>query len=295
VRKFSWPLLKRTANALCALILGKRTANALCALILALPALVAAQGQTSAEIRAKRVIDDAIAALGGDKFLKMEDRIESGRAYSFYHDRLSGLSDATIYTRYLTPTEGKTADDLAVRERQAFGKYEELGYVLFREDGAWEVTFRGARDLDQDRIDRYRDTTLRNIFYILRIRLGERGLIFESKGADVVENQPVEIVDITDSQNRVVTVYFHQDTKLPVRQSMVWRDPKTHDRNEEVTRFARYQNAGGVQWPHQIMRERNGDKVYQIFSDSVSINRGLSDSAFAVPTGPAERVNVKKK
>jgi glycerol kinase len=120
-------------------------------------------------------------------------------------------------------------------------------------------------------------------------------LIFESKGVDVVENQPVEIVDITDSQNRVVTVYFHQDTKLPVRQSIVWRDPKTHDRYEEVTRFARYQNAGGIQWPHQIMRERNGDKVYQIFSDSVSINRGVSDSAFAVPTGPAEPVKVKKK
>jgi hypothetical protein len=266
-----------------------------CALLLALPALAAAQGQTSVEARAKRVIDDAIAALGGDNFLKMEDRIESGRAYSFYHERLSGLSVATIYTRYLTPTEGKTGEELAVRERQAFGKYEELGYVLFREDGAWEVTFRGAKDLDKDRIDRYRDTTLRNIFYILRIRLGERGLIFESKGVDVVENQPVEIVDITDSQNRVVTVYFNQDTKLPVRQSIVWRDPKTHDRYEEVTRFARYQNAGGIQWPHQIMRERNGDKVYQIFSDSVSINRGVSDSAFAVPTGPAEPVKVKKK
>lgn len=265
------------------------------AILALLPVIAAGQVQTNSEIRAKKVIDAAIAALGGDKFLKMEDRVESGRAYSFYHESLSGLSIATIYTRYFTVAEGKTGDDLAVRERQAFGKNEELGFVLFREDGGWEVSFRGAKELPQDRIERYRDTTLRNIFYILRIRMGEPGLIFESKGVDVIENQPVEVVDITDSKNRVVTAYFHQSTKLPVRQSFVWRDPQTHERNEEVTRFARYQNVGAVQWPHQITRERNGDRVYQIFSDSVSINRDLTDSAFAVPTGPATRVNVRKK
>ncbi|HLH45023.1 MAG TPA: hypothetical protein VKV74_18685 [Bryobacteraceae bacterium] len=261
----------------------------------ALVAMAAAQAQTNSEIRAKKVVDDAIAALGGDRFLKMEDRVESGRAYSFYHESLSGLSIATIYTRYLTVAPDKTGDELAVRERQAFGKNEELGFVLFREDGGWEVTFRGAKELPQDRIERYRDTTLRNIFYILRIRRGEPGLIFESRGVDVIENQPVEVVDITDSKNRVVTAYFHQSTKLPVRQSFVWRDPQTHERNEEVTRFARYQNVSGVQWPHQITRERNGDRVYQIFSESVRINRDLSDSAFAVPNGPATRVNVRKR
>ena len=60
----------------------------------------AAFSQTTAgDKRAKQVIDDAIAALGGDRFLNMEDRTESGRAYSFYNDRLSGLSIAKIYTR----------------------------------------------------------------------------------------------------------------------------------------------------------------------------------------------------
>ena len=32
------------------------------------------------------------------------------------------------------------------------------------------------------------------------------------------QNTPVEIVDITDADNNVVTVYFQQTTKLPVRQ-----------------------------------------------------------------------------
>jgi hypothetical protein len=235
-------------------------------------------GQSDA--KAKKIIDDAIAALGGQKFLTMEDRTESGRAYSFYRDQLSGLSIAKIYTRYITA--GNTSEDLALRERQAFGKEGDFG-VLFREDGAWEYSYRGFKVLDADRTMRFHDTTLRDIFYILRERMNEPGLIFESRGADVVQNLPVDIVAITDSENRTTTVYFHQSTKVPVRQSWVWRDPKTHERNEEVTTYNRYREENGINWPHQIQRDRNGEKIYEMFSESVMINSNLTDSLFATP------------
>jgi len=259
--------------------------------------LLAASGlvhaQTAAEVRGKNIIDDSIAALGGDKFLNMEDRIESGRAYSFYHEKLTGLSIAKIYTRYMTVTLGKSGEELGVREGQAFGKGEESS-ELFREDGAWEITFRGAKPLEKERLDRYHDTTLRNFFYILRQRLHEPGMIFESKGVEVVENMPVDVVEITDSANRTVTVYFHQSTKLPVRQAWVWRDPQTKERNEEITRFSRYRDiGGGVQWPHQILRERNGEKIYEMFSESVVMNKDLTDNVFSLE-GSA-KVPVKKK
>jgi hypothetical protein len=267
--------------------------------LLAFSVLAAAQPVaspvTSIEKRGKQVIDDAVAALGGQKFLSMEDRIESGRAYSFYRDQISGLSIATIYTRYLTVAEGKTGEDLGVWEREAFGKNEESGYVLFRENKGWEVNYHGDKEMEDDRFNRYRDTTLHDVLYLLRVRLHEPGLIFESRGADVVENQTVEIVDITDSQNRVITAYFHHITKLPVKEVWVWRDPKTKDRNEEVTRFARYRDVGGVQWPEQITRDRNGEKIYQIFSDSVLVNQDLTDSMFAVPNGPAQKIKPPPK
>ncbi len=243
--------------------------------------------------RAKKAIDDAVAALGGRRFLAMQDRVESGRAYSFYRDQISGLSIATIYTQYIAPPPGKTGQELGLREREVFGKNEEYGYVLFRENGAWEVTYKGPRALEDDRAERYLRTTLNDVLYILRMRLDEPGMSFDWKGSDVVENQPVNIVDIIDSENRVVTVCFGQSSKLPVRQTMVWRDPKTHDRNEEITRYAIYREEGGVQWPQQIARERNGEKIYQIFSDFVLIDPGLSDAVFAVPTGPATKTPFK--
>ena len=239
---------------------------------------------TASDLRARKVIDDAIAALGGGKFLNMEDRVENGRAYSFYNDRLSGLTIAKIYTRYITVAEGRTGQDLGVRERQAFGKNEDSATV-FREDGAADVNWRGSKALPPEQFERYRDTTLRSIFYILRVRLHEPGLLFESRGADVVDHFPVEVVDISDSENRVVTVYFHQSTKLPVKQKFTWRDPKTHDPNEEITGYARYRETNGIQWPQEITRERNGDKLYQIFAESVAFNQNLTDDLF--DTSPA--------
>jgi hypothetical protein len=263
-------------------------------LIVCLIVCAALEAQTfPSDPRAKKAIADAVDALGGQRFLTMQDRVETGRAYSFYRDKISGLSIATIYTEYLSVFPEKTGKDLGVRERDVFGKNEEYGYTLFRENGGWEVTYKGPRDLDDDRIERYHRTTLNDVLYILRMRLDEPGMIFDWKGSDVVENQPVNMVDITDSENRVVSVYFSQSSKLPVRQTMVWHDPKTHDRNEEVTRYARYREEGGVQWPQQITRERNGEKIYQIFSDFVLINPGLSDAVFAAPTGPATKTPFK--
>lgn len=244
--------------------------------------LVTARAETNLE-RGKRLIEETVAALGGENFLHMQDRVESGRAYSFYRERLSGLSIAKIYTRYLVRPEPPEPGFLGVREREAFGKKEDSA-VLFVEGQGYDVTFRGARPLPDDVIERFRETTLRNIFYILRERLGEPGLILEGRGSDVVENQPVDIVDITDADNRTVTVYLNQSTHLPARQQTNRRDPKTRDLNEEVTRFASYREVNGVKWPYSIVRERNGEKIYQMFSDSVEINKGLSDNLFLLPS-----------
>lgn len=239
--------------------------------------------ETSQE-RGKRVIDNCVQALGGDAFLHMENRVESGRAYSFYRERLSGLSIATIYTRYDTDVTD-TAHELAQHERENFDKRQDYG-VLFGAHEGWDVTYRGARPLPKDTYARYKDTTLHDIFYILRIRLHEPGMIIEGRGSDVLDNVPVDIVDITDADNQTTTVYIHQSTKLPVRQVFYRRDPVTKDKNEEVTLFTKYRKVGGIQWPFTIERERNGEKIFQIFSDEVEVNsKKAVESLFALPNG----------
>jgi hypothetical protein len=238
--------------------------------------------QQSRAERGKRVIDEALAAVGGKAYLGMMDRIEYGRAYSFYREELRGLTRAKIYTRYLTRPEPPAPDFIGLRERQNFGKNEDSG-VLFNEQGGWEINFRGARPLPDQRLASYRDSTQRNIFYLLRQRLGEPGLTFEWRESDIFDNRPVEIVEIADGANRTVTVYFSQSSRLPVRQLFQRRNPVTKDRDDEVTLFSKYRDVGGgVQWPMQILRERNGEKIFELFSESVTVNQDLKDDLFTL-------------
>ena len=103
----------------------------------------------------KRTIDEAVAALGGEAFLNMADRIETGRAYSFYREELSGLSIARIYTRYLTRPEPPVHDYIGVRERQNWGTFSVVKEGV-RPSLIIEVTSPKTRKGDMvDKVDEY--------------------------------------------------------------------------------------------------------------------------------------------
>lgn len=254
------------------------TRRAFAALAGALPLRAA---ETRAE-RGKRAVAETVAALGGPHFLHMRDRTETGRAYSFYREELTGLSRAKIYTKYIDkPEPGK----LGVMERQALGKKQEAA-ILFLDGEGFEVTFRGARPLPEATLKRYHDSTWHNFFYILRCRREEPGLTFEFTGSDVIENQEVDIIDIFDEANENVTVYVSRLTKLPVRQRWYRRDQQTRDRFEEVTRFSKYRPAGnGVQWPMDLQRERDTEKISEIYDEAVVVDSGVPDNLFQLPSG----------
>lgn len=227
-----------------------------------------------------QLMEKTIDALGGDAFRNLRTRTETGRAYSFYRERLTGLSAATIRTRYL---DSDAPGKLHMLQRQSFGKREEES-VLIGADEAWEITYKGATPFADERLAQLRETTLRDIFYILRTRLHEPGMEYDSLGTDVVENQRVEIVQIFDSENRSVTVWLNANTYLPVKQRFYRLDPATKDRREEVTRYTIYRDVGNkVMWPFSTERERDGAKMFQLFADKVVLDEQVPDSTFALP------------
>jgi hypothetical protein len=250
-------------------------------LLLSFAATTAFAAETSKE-RGQRLVDKVVNALGGPAFRSMQTRTEIGRAYSFYREQLTGLAVAHIYTRYLAPNPNAGILEL---QRQVFGKKLEDA-VLFTTEEAYDVTYRGAKPLADDKVKQFRETTLHDVFYILRQRLEEPGIEFEAAGADVVENQPVQTLDIFDSENRNVRVWVNSDTFLPVKQRFYRWDPVINDRREEVTRYTKYRDAGnGVMWPHTMSRERDTEKNFEMYSERVTINDPLKDSLFELPNG----------
>jgi len=234
---------------------------------------------------ARQVVQDALSALGGEKFLAMRDRLEEGRSYAFYREDLSGMSRVKFFVRYLTPPDPMQPGFMGQRERRAFGNKGDV-YIIFNEDGGWEITYRGAKPMSEEMFGAYKETLLHNVLYTLRMRLKEPGIVFDPVGTEIVENQPCNVVRIVDGDNRQTTVWFHQSTKLPVRQQWERRDPKLKFRIEEVTIFDKYRDVGGgVLWPFVVRRERNGERNFEMYADSVAINQGLGDKLFTLPAG----------
>ncbi|HWE52957.1 MAG TPA: hypothetical protein VG273_24410 [Bryobacteraceae bacterium] len=249
---------------------------------LSLAASALLRGEKTGESRGREVIDRAINALGGNAFRSMRTRTEDGRAYSFYREQISGLSQSRFYTEYATPAGGKPS--ISQLQRQFYGKKQEDS-VLYTPSGAYELTFRGARPLSVDKEAQYQEATLHDIFYILHQRMNEPGLDFQARGVDVVENQRVETIDVYDAENRNVTVWFNANTFLPVKQSFHHWDAVIKDRREDVTRYTKFRDVSGVMWPHATERERDTEKIFALYADKVAINEALADSFFELPNG----------
>jgi hypothetical protein len=252
------------------------------ALALAAGSVAPAALAETAKERGKRLADKIIDALGGDAFRNMRTRTESGRAYSFYREQLTGLSVARIYTKYSEP---KANNSLREMQRQVFGKKLDDA-VLFLGDEAYEVTFRGAKPLQDDRVKQFRESTLQDIFYILRQRMLEPGLEFEGAGADIIENQAVETLDVFDAENHQIRVWVNARTFLPAKQRFYRWDPIINDRREEVTRYSKYRAVNnGVMWPFATARERDTEKIFELYSEHVTVDDTLPDSLFQLPNG----------
>jgi hypothetical protein len=227
--------------------------------------------------RARRAVDNCLRALGGDAFRQMPGHLQTGRAFRFYNDQISGLSPAKVYTKYLP-----AGPPLREVQRQVLGSKDDETVILTATEG-WDITYRGAEPLPAERLDQFRDNLLTSLFYILRVRLDEPNMTFFSRGAEVVENQPTEVVDCYDADNRAVTFWIHSSTWLPVRQLVKRWDPLIKDRRDEFTRFTKYRDAGnGVMWPHEFQTEVDGEKTNQLISDSVKVG-DFSDSLFKLP------------
>lgn len=254
--------------------------NALAFLSLALAQVSAlAQGQPD---QGRQTIARVIQALGGDAFVHLQNRVVKGRIYSFFHDRMSGLDVATIYTQYL---DSPPAKGVGIREREMLGKKQDYSY-LFLEDQGFDVTFRGARPIPDESWDRYLRTTRNDIFYILRERQNEPGITYDYGGTETYLSAQVDVVDIIDAQNQTVRVFFDHNSMLPLHEEFSWLDPDTKQRNDESADFDKYRDCGnGVMLPYSIQRDRNGYKSYQMFASKIDVNQTLPPKVFELPPG----------
>src|ERR1700685_2058456 len=218
--------------------------------------------------KAKQILQQAIAGLGGPAYLNVKDITVEAKLGKFDHSgQLRGY--AKIIDIAIPPDKDRT-ENLPKRN-----------IIEVRNgDKGWDLDRGGVSEATITDMATNQEDIKKDIDNILRHRIHEQGMIFRYAGLDVVDYQESDWVELVDSDNRTFRIAIARNTHLPVRKVVDTRNANTHMRNEEIEYYSNYHPISGIQTPYQITRERNGIKVYQVFFDKFEYNTSVPDSLF---------------
>lgn len=217
--------------------------------------------------RARKLLDEAIQALGGQAYLNLRDSTCEGRVANYARGDLTGFGPFVDYTKW--PDKNRTE----------YGKKRNIVYVNNGQAG-WELDQAGVHDSTPETIARFQESLHRDINVILRQRLNEEGMTISYQGTEFVDMHPADIVELNDKEGQVIRILLSQSTHLPLKTIYYVRDPVIHERVEEVERYGNYQVIQGIETPFYLARERNGRKVFEVFYNRCEYSTGLADSLF---------------
>jgi hypothetical protein len=218
--------------------------------------------------KAKQLLQHSIDALGGSAYLNMRDMTCTGRASQFGHS--GELDGFETFVNYVEPPTMDRTENLPQRNL----------IDVYNGDKGWTLDRGGVSEAAVTDLARFQDNVRKDLFNILKNRLHEDGMIFRYAGLDIVDLHEVDWVEMVDADDRTIRIAFARDTHLPLRKIVQTRDPKTRNVTEEIELFSNYHPLTGIQTPFQIERDRNGQKIYQIFFDKCDYNTGLPASLF---------------
>lgn len=223
--------------------------------------------------KAKAIIEQGIEALGGQNYLNIKDREQQGRLYGFHHGRPSG--GGAVFWGF---------SEFPDKERVELTKERDVAELYVGNKG-WELTYKGARPIEQKDLDDYLRRRHFSLDAVLRTWVNDPSVVMLYIGNAIAAQHSSQQVVLVNSQNESVTLYFDVDSHLPVKKSFEWRDPVDKQKNLEEEIYENYRQVSGISAPYNITRYFNGDMASQRFLNDVKINLGLDPAMFDPNSG----------
>jgi hypothetical protein len=218
--------------------------------------------------KAGEILEQMVAALGGESYLTLHDIQQSGRTYGFYHGEPSGTG--ALFWRFWQWPD---------KERTELTKQRDW-VILYLGDQGYEMTFKGTSAIENEPLQDYLRRRNHSLLWVLRRWLKEPGVALLYEGYGVAERKQGDKVSVINAQNDQVTIIIDTNTHLPLRVSFVWRDPKSRDRIEEAEGYDNYRSIQGIMTPFSVTRYRNGEFSNQRFITETKYNQNLPDTLF---------------
>lgn len=241
------------------------------------PASAAANGTRQADDaaaknsqQARAALDAMVKALGGDAWLHIQNRFQSGQVAGFSHGNPN--PGTTLVFQYHAWPDKDRIDVTKHRDVVEF----------FVGNEAWEVTYRGKRPLPKDQSDDHLRSRAHSIETAVKVWMKDPKTILVYEGQHLAERHLADQVTLISEQNEAITILMDADTHLPLQRSFQWRDPVYHDKNTDVEEYDDYHVVDGFPTPYTVTHVKNGETATQFYLQRAGYNQNLPPDFWSV-------------
>jgi len=264
----------------------------------AAPPSAADLGQTS-EQRGRALLDQMIAALGGDAWLNRTSMEIEGRTAAFFHGAPDpGVIEYQETLRFAAPNATP-----AQPEADRVGFLTERGMILpgkkidvvqiWKEGQGYEVTYKGQTDLPKEQVEEHYRRRGHSIEEVVNKWTKAPGVMIVAEGSTMVERRLADKVTVLTADNDAVTLELDAATHLPLRRTFQWRNPQFKDFDEDAEEYDDYHTIQGLPTAMTITRYHNGDMISQRFLTKVVYDAAVEPSYFDPATVVAKLAKKK--
>ncbi len=222
--------------------------------------------------RAAALVNDAVKARGGDLYLSIRSVVTRGQ-YTGYDKGVSG--DPTTFVDYIV---------YPGRERTEFGKGDTKIVQTNSEIANWvyEAIQKMIRDQTDEQVKNFQQGLRFDLDQLLRTAAGRKGVKLVYLGRrEAWKNTFSEAVRVDFDDGGSAILHIDSRSKLPL---MVEHKIITSEGTvNSETRFYRWVDYGGIQFPTLQDFYRNGKQSARVSFDIVGFNEIVPDKLFVKP------------
>jgi hypothetical protein len=239
--------------------------------------------------KAKQVLQQVIAALGGQAYLNVRDSECEGRFVQFEasgeHGGFTPYRDAWLLpdknrTEYINKGVNTIAGFIVGIEGFPFVAHGGVLTILYNGQEGWILDKGGVSNQPEDAVKDFNEQIKSGMNNMLRSRMNEPGVEIRYAGTDIIDLREAEWISFTDADHRDLRLAVDKSTHLPMRWVVTKRDPETRIPTEITTTYAQFIPMDGVKTPLTTERFRDDRKLSQVFVTGCKFNSNLPPEQF---------------
>ena len=230
------------------------------------------------QAQGRKLLDQMVQALGGDKWLHRGTERLEGKGATFYKSAPNPYE--AQFEEYLR-LEPFAERIVIVSKMGVFIPTSKRDVAeIWTADNGYQVTFRGRKELPKIDVEEFQRRRRHSIDLAVNDWLKRPDTLVTFEGSSMDDRHLVDKVSILTADNDGITLTLDQETHLPRSRTFQWRDAVYKDFDTDVERYDNWQPEEGIMTALTISRYKNGDMVSQRFLSKVQYGLPFAPDLF---------------